>query len=58
MSKSASDDHGKKWVAPRSGGYSAKSAVSGRFMDKKDVTGRISKKTLPPPGGGSVAKAK
>lgn len=37
------------WVAPRSGGYSARSAVSGRFVKSKSV------KPNPPTGRGSAS---
>lgn len=64
MSKSPSETQGKKWVAPRSGGYAARSATNDRLVQDKapnagrTVTERVTKKSAPPPGGSSVAKAK
>jgi hypothetical protein len=61
MAKTTRDSHSKKWVAPRSGGYTARaSKLSGPIVERASKSGRIvsSNKSAPPPGGSSVAKAK
>lgn len=53
----------KTWVAPRSGGYAARSVTSGQFVPKSHKSSAASalsqkKAKTPPPGRGSAAKAK
>jgi len=58
----ASKDRGA-WVAPRNGGYVARSQQSGRFVSKDEAVessrSRAAKRDVAlPPGRGSAAKAK
>lgn len=55
------DSKGKKsWVAPRSGGYAARSVKTDQFAGKSSSASELSQKKdkTPPPGRGSAAKAK